>query len=179
MVPKRPSTTAVVAALIMAAATLSACRQDEDETLPSASETAAETTPASPAQGGAWLEIGDSEDPADFLARITDTPRADIEPRLTALDAQYRESARMVVNRAAQLWYEVHANDPDLPLTRLLDDLSRPDAMRDSESFGPIVQQYLVQRRAGVDHPAAAEAALSGHPDAAETPVPPEPRVSE
>ncbi len=159
---------AIAALLIGAVMALPGCRQDEeDDSLPPSSE-AAQTQQADPgAQGSAWLELDDGEDPADFLARVTGATPADIEPRLTALNGQYRESARMVANRIAQLWTEVHANDPDLPLTRLLDDLSRPDAARDSESFGPIVQQYLVQRRAGVDHAGAARAALSGTPDSA------------
>lgn len=162
MVPNRYGRTAVAAALMLAAAALSGCREDEDDTLPSSSETATESAPAPAVQSSEWLEISDSEEPVAFLARITESAPGDVEPRLKALDAQYRESARMVANRIAQLWYEVHANDPDLTLTQLLDDLSRPDATRDSESFGPIVQQYLVQRREGVDHPLAARAALSG-----------------
>lgn len=174
MVPKRHEMMsarhprmAVATLLVCAALVVPGCRQDdEDDSLPSSSEAAAIQTDT-PEQGRAWLEIDDNEDPATFLARITGAAPGDIEPRLTALNGQYRESARMVANRVAQLWYEVHANDPDLPLTRLLDDLSRPDAARDSESFGPIVQQYLVQRRAGVDHAAAAHAAISGTPDSA------------
>lgn len=143
---------------------VAACREEEDETLPASSATPSAQVGATPAGTGGtdWLDIDEDEAPADFVARVTGVDAAEVAPRIALLAQQYREGPRMIANRTVQLWSEVHPNDPDMTLGRLLDDLAAPGRGAQNVSLGPVIQQYLIQRRNGVDHASAIRAATKG-----------------
>ncbi|RDW13393.1 protein moxZ [Paracoccus thiocyanatus] len=129
---------------------LSACYDEDDQTLPSAvpGESVA-------AQSTHWLEVGDTRSPETFLSAESGLPAQTLAPLLGALSAHYRESPRMIANRVLQLWQEY----PDTSLERMMTDLV-PAQDAPEESLGPIAQQYRVLRAGGVGHADAVAAAM-------------------
>jgi len=148
-------------AALIALALLAGCREEEDQTLPPAAESAVEPVVAEPAPQH-WLEPDDVEKPDDFIARLTGTPVDEIGPRLDRAEAVYRESRRMIANRAVQLWQEIAEKDAaPVNMVTLLDQLAAPgDAP--AHSIGPVVQHYRMLRGQGQDHDTAITAALAG-----------------
>ncbi|MTH64057.1 protein moxZ [Paracoccus shanxieyensis] len=138
---------AVSAAILLA---LSACYEEEDQTIPS--DTDAQVAPAPEAH---WLEVGDPRAPETFLAEETGLPPAPLAAQLADLAAQYRESPRMIANRVLQLSREY----PDTPLERMMRDLLPREGLPE-RSLGPVAQQYRVLRAGGADHATAMSAAL-------------------
>lgn len=140
---------------------LSACYEEEEQTLPSAEAPQGPAAKAVP-----WLEIGDGRAPGAFLAAETGLPADRLAPLLDDLSARYWESPRMIANRVLQLAQEY----PDTPLDRMMADLgaAQDGVARDgraqdgaAQSLGPVVQQYRVLRAQGASH-ADAVAALMG-----------------
>lgn len=145
------------AASAMILLALSACYEEEDTTIPSASQ------PEAPEAQSSWLAVDDSRPPASFLAAETGAPAASLSAELDRLSARYRESPRMIANRVLQLWREY----PELPPDRLMADLVAAGDTP-AHSLGPVIQQYRVLRAAGADHATALAGALpSGPADAA------------
>lgn len=130
---------------------LSACYEEEEQTLPSAEAPQGPAAKAVP-----WLEIGDGRAPGAFLAAETGLPADRLAPLLDDLSARYWESPRMIANRVLQLAQEY----PDTPLDRMMADLG-PAQDGAAQSLGPVVQQYRVLRAQGASH-ADAVAALMG-----------------
>lgn len=135
---------------------LSACYEEEEQTLPSAEAPQGPAAKAVP-----WLEIGDGRAPGAFLAAETGLPADRLAPLLDDLSARYWESPRMIANRVLQLAQEY----PDTPLDRMMADLGPAQDGRAqdgaAQSLGPVVQQYRVLRAQGASH-ADAVAALMG-----------------
>ena len=146
----RCAVTLAMAALLA----LSACREDEDTTIPAAAHDAAEA----PEAAQDWLEVGDDRTPLAFMADSTGLPQGELSPGLQALAAHYRESPRMIANRLVQLWEQPPAPMPGLP--QLMRDLlpKGPGQL----SLGPVIQQYRVLREQGADHATAIAAAVKG-----------------
>lgn len=152
---------ALLGAMLIALTVLSGCREEKDQTLPSTAEQAAGQTPDEPVPLY-WLEPDSDETPDDFIARLSETPRADIAPRLDRAEAIYQDSRRMIANRVVQLWQEIAEKDAaamDLPA--LLDQLTAPDSVQVS-SIGAVVQHYRMLRSQGMDHDRAIATALAG-----------------
>lgn len=151
-------------AVLIALAVLAGCREEADDTLPSAAENPAASSPATVADGPGpqhWLEPDDIEKPDDFITRITGAPVAEVAPRLDRAEAVYRESRRMIANRAVQLWQEIAEKDgAPTDMVTLLDQLAQPG---DTEihSIGTVVQNYRVLRGQGAAHNVAMSAALT------------------
>lgn len=146
----RCAVTLAMAALLA----LSACREDEDATIPAAPHASAEA----PADARDWLGVGDARSPLAFVADSTGLPRGELSPGLDALAAHYRESPRMIANRVVQLWEQPPGALPALP--QLMADLLPRGAGQ--HSLGPVIQQYRVLREQGADHATAIAAAVEG-----------------
>ena len=135
--------------LLAVGLTLSACYEDEDQTLPASTEAATEKT-----EGDTWLEPGADENPAAFLARLSHEDEAALAPRLEAVAARNREGPRMTANRIGQLWQDMTQAGEQIEMTALLDQFAQTRQVPE-KSIGPILQQYRVLRDQGRDHTAA------------------------
>lgn len=146
----RCAVTLAMAALLA----LSACREDEDATIPAAPHAATEA----PADARDWLDVGDARSPLAFMAESTGLPESELSPGLDALAAHYRESPRMIANRVVQLWEQPPGAVPPVP--QLMAELLPKGAGQ--HSLGPVIQQYRVLREQGADHATAMTAAVEG-----------------
>lgn len=148
--------------VLMLVLALSGCREDEDDTLPALGDAAAGAAPGASwaAPGGEWLEPTEDEPPLVFIARVTGAPQDEVAPHLQHAADVYRESPRMIANRAVQLWDEIGRKD-DVPvdIVTLLAQLA-PGGDTPGHSIGPVIQHYRVLRGQGADHAAAMAGAV-------------------
>lgn len=133
---------------------LSACREDDAQTLPSTTDTA-------PVQrtNGAWLEPSSNEKPAAFLSRLSQEDEAELAPLLEGAATRYSEGPRMIANRIGQLWQDLQIEDQEVTVKKLLSEFNKinPGPER---SISSRLQRYRVLRDQGLDH-AQAIATLS------------------
>ncbi|MBY5989991.1 hypothetical protein [Roseovarius atlanticus] len=110
-----------------------------------------------------WLDPGERESPAAFLARQTDGDYDMIVARLPVVEQHFRETPRMVANRLVQLWETSRDADPTPSLEEILDELGKGSSAAPRVFLGPLVQQYRVMIEEGVPHgPALAAARREG-----------------
>ena len=153
---RRPRMGAVLALAALLA--VAGCYEDDDETLPSSSQTQQENEEIS----DNWLEVLDDETPVAFMVRATGEPRDDIVPLLEQAARRYRESPRMIANRVVQLWAEIRQRDGvEITVTSLLERLNEGESAPHGGSLGSVVQYYRVSRLQGADHDSALAAAMS------------------
>lgn len=140
---------AQVVVLLAMSLILSACREEDEATLPSVTETA-------PAAGTTveWLEPSSREKPAAFLARLTQENEADLEPLLNMAASHYREGPRMIANRVGQLWQDLRHESAAITVATLLTEFTGI-GVGPEKSIGPQIQQYRVLRDQGLTHQAA------------------------
>lgn len=132
---------------------LGGCREEEDETLPAASNSQNQAPDRSGKND--WLEVTDKETPLDFIARVTGAPTAQIAPRLDRATATYQESPRMIANRSVQLWEEISEKQQAIGILDLLDDLAPENDSVRADSLSAVIQSYRVLRSQGADHATA------------------------
>lgn len=153
--PHRPITAALALACLASAGLLAACGDEA----PDREAGRTSQRDAAAAHQAPWLEVGSPLTPAQWLAsRGEAAPRPVGDPevkrvaqQLVAAHAVYRESERMIANRAAQL------SDMLVPLgiresaTAILDDLTQvAGAVGQTEGFGAMSQHYFNLRAASV-----------------------------
>lgn len=144
---------------LVAVIALSGCYESEDETISAEDEVQSQAPEA--AASGFWLDATDDEQPLAFVARATDTPAERLAPGLERASALYRESPRMIANRAVQLWQEIREKDGDqIDMVTLLDDLTTTSGAAE-HSLGSVIQRYRVLRTQGQDHATAISGAAA------------------
>lgn len=147
---------------LMSSLILTGCYEDEEETLPRASEPAPAERPA-PGETK-WLEVTSNEEPASFVARLSGADTGQIDQRLVRAEAHYRESRRMIANRIVQLWDEIGQREGDaIDILELMDQLIATDATSE-RSIGSVIQNYRILRIEGADHQAAIATAIRRTP---------------
>ncbi len=108
-----------------------------------------------------WLEVSAPISPAQWLAsRGEDQPRSLADPevqrlsaRLTEAHTHYRESERMIANRAVQVSEMLGQIGVSETAAHILDDLTGIGAkLGRTEGFGAVSQHYFNLRAAGVAH---------------------------
>jgi hypothetical protein len=110
-----------------------------------------------------WLDPGERESPAAFVARQTGGDYDMIVARLPFVEQHFRETPRMVANRLVQLWETSREADPNPSIEEILDELSKGSSAAPRVFIGPLVQQYRVMIEEGVPHgPALAAARREG-----------------
>jgi hypothetical protein len=139
---------------------LSACGE---ETPHEASGPTSSTTIVSPHEEK-WLGADNPLTPAQWLASrgesearsISDAKVLEVDANLEAAHRLYRESERMIANRAAQLSDMLTANGVREDADDVLADLAGlPGEIGQTEGFGAVAQMYHNLRSSGVDRTAA------------------------
>ncbi len=108
-----------------------------------------------------WLEVSAPISPAQWLAsRGEEKPRPIDDPevqriaaRLSEAHTHYRESERMIANRAVQASEMLARIGISEPAVRILDDVIGIDAeLGQTEGFGAVIQHYFNLRATRVSH---------------------------
>ncbi|MFA5950876.1 MAG: hypothetical protein WC807_11410 [Hyphomicrobium sp.] len=102
-----------------------------------------------------WLELKSALSPAQWLAsRGEETARSPIDPDVMRIatdladaHAIYRESERMIANRAVQLEGMLRSISIDQNAASIVADLARiPGEIGQTEGFGAVTQHYFILR---------------------------------
>lgn len=138
-----------------------ACSDDEPLEKPTRSD---EVTAPGGTQAQRWMPVDSKLTPAQWLAgRKSPEPRPHDDPAvrklasdLAAANRLYRESERMIANRAVQLEDMLREIGVAEPAANILEDLARlPGEAGQTEGFGAISQHYYNLRANRVDREVA------------------------
>lgn len=155
------------AALIAVAASsgaflVTAC--SEDDSAPQPQETAQPSTGGSSKRGRGWMPVNSKLTPAQWLAShgaaevkpANDPSVQKLARDLEAAHLRYRESERMIANRAAQLEDMLRELGVEESAEHILEDLARlAGEVGQTEGFGAISQHYYNLRANRMDRAAA------------------------
>ncbi|SDP47424.1 hypothetical protein SAMN04488061_3110 [Filomicrobium insigne] len=152
----RPAVKRVMAvACILTSAALGACSDDPAETI--AQHPAAQEAPEKPLTQDHWLEANEGTKPEVWLASRIDgqnaTPGSPAVERIASLlntaAGQFRESPRMIANRAVQLEGMLAEIGAPEPAIEIIEELSRiVGENTHDEGFGSLCQHYFNLRTA-------------------------------
>lgn len=146
---------ALAALVALTSCALASCSDEVSD-----SRTSARTAPSPPAAHEvSWLDVGSPISPAQWIAsrgEETVKPTDDVEvesiaEKLGSLHTVYRESERMIANRAVQLSGMLDSIGIDESASTVLDELLRvADGARMDEGFGAVAQHYYNLRASEV-----------------------------
>lgn len=133
--------------LVLGVVLLGGC--DDDDGAAARKESTASSTPA---QGQTWLQPGDKQSPAQWMvsrslpqAKPLDDPEVRrVASVLASANALYRESERMIANRAVQLEGMLKDVGISEPAADILSDLTTvAGEVGQTEGFGALSQHYF------------------------------------
>lgn len=159
---KRARACALAALLALSSSVLASCSDEVSD-----AQRSARKAPSPPAAHEVtWLDVGSPISPAQWIASrgeqaVRPADDADVEgvaEKLASLHTVYRESARMIANRAVQLSDMLGSIGIDESASTVLDELLRvADGARMEEGFGAVAQHYYNLRASDVSREEALE----------------------